>query len=723
MFNKFSRKPKQKPEETPTSTSLKKVKKSAIQTRSKDTKSQEKLKRSVSAGSNSITSRGNRKNSNIKNTSKDNKDSSASANKENIENVVSSSEDIRNKEDVNDNNRSSDGDGDEIMLEQQQQQEERQRSAGKDLHSGDLFSGGTKNDKQKTPEYQKDVKSNDESSDNNHDNGKDSDNENDNDKGNDNDDDDDDDDDDDYDDDNTKGNVNDNDNNDKKNNYSNSGSDSDSDSDSDGSLTMKSVLSWSHSESSLISAISLQIEKEHSKQEKLKVETLNKSLELLSAAIDYKIPKQLIPQIFNNSIKLTSEEMQKKLQQYKDQPVIEQHQPRQLSLHQRQRLLLSHDQHPQQIQVYPPPPSSTTAVSTPLSKPIKSHSSSISSTSTGLSSHQQSQHHQQALHSHSRSQLYSLQKPTTLVFKVNMPQQIHYQFHHWQGPHGGSTRDTNTADDDTPSKRQRRLSDVSFANTSASSVADTSTSSTITNLSTASNFGLSPRPLHHISPLPSLTSLSALPGQVGSSSASGTRSPLRKLLSHRRHLSENAASKYSMPSLQLMSNFNRLFIPSHFSTFNANASANPNAGSPTRQLNQPHQPLPPVQQYHQSPRRLHQNQPSQQHPKILEGSFQGNFVFPAQPTPPPTQTHHHQQQQQLQQQQRHQLLPPSSAATGPPRGPSPVPGPSPSPSLSTQSTSHGHSTGNNRHQRGQSKTDVNFVISPPDHHDDSGSKK
>ncbi|CAM9019830.1 unnamed protein product [Wickerhamomyces anomalus] len=168
-----------------------------------------------------------------------------------------------------------------------------------------------------------------------------------------------------------------------------------------------SLKDWPYSEQLLISTISLKAEKEKTKKESLRLSYVQSSIDLVKLSVNSGIPPHLIPCVFVSSAQ--SKEILEKYGLKESTPDAPQQHPQQ--------------QHEQPVQQPSRRPSETQLQSKP----------------TGQS-----------------QQPKNLQTSTS-VFKVNIPQQTQFQFHHWQKP--GESLSQQQPQPQQDSEKKRKLSD------------------------------------------------------------------------------------------------------------------------------------------------------------------------------------------------------------------------------------------------------------------------
>ncbi|CCH42047.1 Muscle M-line assembly protein unc-89 [Wickerhamomyces ciferrii] len=182
-----------------------------------------------------------------------------------------------------------------------------------------------------------------------------------------------------------------------------------------------SLDQWPYSEELLLSTIALKTEKEKTKKQHLKLTSIQSSIDLIKLSVATGIPPNQIPNVFVSS-EQTKELINKLTQKKIELEEVPSH---------------TENVKPHQFQFQ-----------TSQSKHSRSNSQSgISQPSTQANQSQAPQNQPS-----SSSTQPSSKNATTSVFKVNIPQQTQFQFHHWQKPgEGGSS---NTTQQETDKKRK-----------------------------------------------------------------------------------------------------------------------------------------------------------------------------------------------------------------------------------------------------------------------------
>lgn len=352
----------------------------------------------------------------------------------------------------------------------------------------------------------------------------------------------------------------------------------------DDALKVQDILKWKFSESSLAAAIQLQIEKQKTKQEQLKLANLEKILKILDLAIQYNIPKESIILLFSDLSQFSTPEISQRLNKYSKQKPAE----------------------------FVEPSSNQNSISKNASS-MTTNTNSITNTNTITKTKLKPYTHTKG----SQSLGSAANKATTSVFKVNLPQTVQYQFHHWLGPSSSSSKSSRKTDFDDESTRKQRKTSISDAsgNTNLSKVDDTSflasaNTSIIANSSLLFNNSQNNSIL---SPTGETSagndSLMIPPAPVlKQNSLTNRGSPMRRNY-HRRGLSESIIQK--QPSFQSQTQQHVLIPPAHH-------FVHVNAG--------PALPISTV-----TPNTPTRRRPSSQHSRqaSIDGfSVQKNFVFP-----------------------------------------------------------------------------------------------
>ncbi|GMM34962.1 hypothetical protein DASC09_022870 [Saccharomycopsis crataegensis] len=390
-------------------------------------------------------------------------------------------------------------------------------------------------------------------------------------------------------------------------------------------FSLNDLLKWDKSEESLVSMLKLQIERERSQQEQLKLQNIKKTMEVLNMAINYKIPNDSIALIFNNRVPVSLEDAKRKLVAARTTA----YNNNKNTLPERSNTAAT---------------TTTTAPSGTVSKPYThtrgtSRSQSSSSISSSSTSNQ----------------------PTTSVFKVNIPQQVQYQFHQWH-PSIGSRKMATSPDVSTASSIPGGQNQ-SFMTTIGSGT----TTSTLMSPSSSQN---------------NISTSQIIPPLMGSPTP---RSPLRRSVGHRRGLSDTSAFNHNGRQSQFMG-------PSLSSSSPSKISKSTTITSNINHHNHHH-------------KRGHNSSHSRQ--GSIDGTITRNFVFPLTSSPATGVSVN------------------SSISQGPTIS-QPSPGLVPlmsqfqqvanNPSAMSQRQLSPSRNPIKGHKKAQSKTDVNFMISPPDEH-------
>ncbi|GME79536.1 unnamed protein product [Ambrosiozyma monospora] len=224
------------------------------------------------------------------------------------------------------------------------------------------------------------------------------------------------------------------------------------------------LANWPYSQDSLNGMVQLRTEQEKTKQEETRHKNLMLSLELLNCAKNARVPPELIPCFFVEPPKEVREKIDYYVTSFKNNPPPVQTQPQQggrrdrggayQDMYQQQQMYsqpLSQAPNLQKTPIYEYPDSGRQSlVSSPVRAPQQP-----SSTKRGISPSRPSMpsHHR----SHTTTGIPPSFTGSTSVWKVNLPQQQQYQFHHWSGP---DSKDTNTSETpaSTSSSIKRKLS-------------------------------------------------------------------------------------------------------------------------------------------------------------------------------------------------------------------------------------------------------------------------
>ncbi|GMG44155.1 unnamed protein product [Ambrosiozyma monospora] len=218
--------------------------------------------------------------------------------------------------------------------------------------------------------------------------------------------------------------------------------------------------------------VQLRTEQEKTKQEETRHKNLMLSLELLNCAKNARIPPELIPCFFVDPPKDVREKIDHYVTSFKNNPPpsaqpLPQTQPLQGGRRDRGGIYQDMYQQQQQQMYSQPLPQAPNLQKTPIyeypdssgrqslvSSPVRAPQQP-SSTKRGISPSRPSMpsHHR----SHTTTGIPPSLAGSTSVWKVNLPQQQQYQFHHWSGP---DSKDTNTSETptSTSSSIKRKLS-------------------------------------------------------------------------------------------------------------------------------------------------------------------------------------------------------------------------------------------------------------------------